>query len=339
MTNFSIVCSMKQWITKYSARVLHACIGGVILFFIFSKVPFTQVVDILRHTHIWFLCVSLAIASLSIFLNAMRWKVLLAHYTYHYSFAALSKFAFISLFFNTYLPGGVIGDFVRAHMLSVEGIDENDSGFLNKIRASVIIDRAIGLLGLFTLSLIGGIFCCSFLIKSNFTFAFFTIAFCVILLLCLLFSRNLQGIIKKGLTCNSKMITRIKVVFENLTEASISYRENYAVLLRAILLSIYSNLCVVSYFYFLAKAIQVQIPFLTLLIFVPIIEFISSAPISVGGLGIRDAAAVMFLATAGVTAPEAISISLLAFIVVLFIGGIGGILFFCWYGRIGRSAQ
>lgn len=339
MTNFSIACSMKQGLAKYSAYALPVCSGGIILFFIFRKVPFAQVIEILRHSHIGFLCVSLAVASLSIFINAMRWKILLAHYAYHYSFAALSKFAFISLFFNTYLPAGVVGDFVRVHILSVDGVDENDSGFLNKIRTSVIVDRGIGLLGLFLLSLIGGFFCYRFLIKSKFTFAFFAIAFCVLSLLCILFSRRLQGRIKKCLSGNSKIITRIKAVFGNITEASLLYRNNYAVLVRAILLSIYSNLCVVIYFYLLAKSIHVQIPFLILLIFVPIIEFISAAPISIGGIGIRDAAVVMFFAAAGVPAPEALSISFLAFIIVLLTGGIGGILFLNWYGRRGKPSR
>lgn len=81
--------------------------------------------------------------------GAVRWRVLLRAYgaTRIARFATLVRLYFVAMFYNTYLPGAVTGDVGRGVVTRDAFADEGATGAL----AVVLVERALGLFGLFAL--------------------------------------------------------------------------------------------------------------------------------------------------------------------------------------------
>ena len=86
------------------------------------------------------------------FLCAYRWQLLAAILKVRGSFSEFVAYTFISMFTNLFVPGLLAGDAARAIYL---GRPRNRIG---EAVASVVVDRAVGLLGLFWLAAASAIF-------------------------------------------------------------------------------------------------------------------------------------------------------------------------------------
>ncbi len=62
-------------------------------------------------------------------------------------------------------------------------------------------------------------------------------------------------------------------------------------------------------------------------VYLPIIGAITLLPISIGGLGLRDATTVFFFAQAGVSKDMAFAMSLINFSFIVFYASIGGLIY------------
>lgn len=309
----------------YMRYFLHIGISLLILSLLFSKVSFVQIVSVVRRSRIDLFLLSVLAGALSIFMSALRWRVLLDCMGYRFELKALSKLAFIGLFFNVYLPGGIVGDVVRTVILPErEGSKEERQVYLTNVATSVVTDRIAGMVGLMLLAFIGFIFCYQLLLDSRFLTVFGSVTLGIIIAFLFLFSRRVQDLVKKLFNFPLKILIPIRATLKRVTEALAIYRENRDALKKVIMFSILAHLCVVGYFFLLASSIGLDINFLKLLAFVPLIEFLSAIPISFGGVGIREAVTILLFSSEGISAAEAMSVSLLSFVVILLLGALGG---------------
>jgi hypothetical protein len=67
------------------------------------------------------------------------------------------------------------------------------------------------------------------------------------------------------------------------------------------------------------------------MITIPLIEFLVTMPISIGGIGVRDSAFVFLLVPLGLTTADALSYSLLSFVVSTVVSILSGITFLFEY--------
>ena len=79
--------------------------------------------------------------------------------------------------------------------------------------------------------------------------------------------------------------------------------------------------------YLIALAIGIKISFIYFLVFLPIIGAITMLPISIGGLGVRDATMIYFFAKAGIAKDAAFAMSLINFGMVIIYGALGGLIY------------
>lgn len=316
----------------YLRYALSICISLLILVFLFTKVPFEQIIAVIGHSRVDLFFLSVLVGAVSIIVNALRWKVLLRVLGYEYSLRFLSKLTFMTVFFNIYLPGGVMGDVARIAILPDERTSAEERRLhLTRITASVITDRVVGLAGLMILAFIGFIFYYRLLLNSKILAVFGIATFGVIAVFLLLFSRRVQLAVKKAFALPLRVLSPVKTVLKSVTEALFVYRDNYAVFNKVIPMGILGNLCVVCYFFLLARSIGVNIGFLKLLAFVPVIEFVAAMPISVGGAGIRETVTILLFSSERIPAAEAMSVSLLSFVILLLLGAAGGVFFLLWH--------
>ncbi len=93
--------------------------------------------------------------------------------------------------------------------------------------------------------------------------------------------------------------------------------------------------------YFIGMSLGITVNVIYYFVFFPIVNTISVLPISIGGLGVRDNAAVFLFATIGVAADRVAAMTLLNFAFLFFVGLIGGGIYgFAFYSRrIQRDTQ
>jgi hypothetical protein len=93
--------------------------------------------------------IATGLVAANVVVGAVRWRALLRAYgaTRTAGLATLVRLYFIAFFYNNYLPGAVAGDVGRAVVTRDAFTDQGATGAL----AVVLVERALGLLGLFAL--------------------------------------------------------------------------------------------------------------------------------------------------------------------------------------------
>lgn len=227
----------------------------------------------------------------------------------------------VGMFFNTFLPSGFGGDAVRAYKLA------RLSGSGKASVASVIVDRYLALYGLVVVSAAG-----------------------------MLFSPELRAVVPAGLLVLALGGGALPLLAPWLLgrEACRGTRERWSVLQRlvdltaapaagalavrigALSLVIQYLQAVMHFFIILALGLTVSLPYV--LAFIPLMILISSMPVSVNGLGIREGSLVFFLGRVGIAPTSALAVGMLSLGMLLLVGAVGGIVFLL-EGRSPRARQ
>jgi uncharacterized membrane protein YbhN (UPF0104 family) len=102
------------------------------------------------------------------------------------------------------------------------------------------------------------------------------------------------------------------------------YAANRDTLVKTFLYSIALQLLGIVSIYILSKSLLLDVPFLSLLVFVPIIIVFSMIPVSISGIGLRESAFVFLLGAIGVPPEKSFTLSLVWFFSV-FTAGLWGL--------------
>jgi uncharacterized protein (TIRG00374 family) len=107
-----------------------------------------------------------------------------------------------------------------------------------------------------------------------------------------------------------------------------------AVVAKTILLSLVNHLVLVLGAFFLGTALGIPLSFWQFLTVFPIVNAVAAVPLTPGGLGTREAAAVYLLGVPGLDVPkaEALSVSLLLYATLIAWSLVGGLVYaaYCW---------
>ena len=83
-----------------------------------------------------------------LFLNALRWRVLLKIVGVSINTARATSLTAIGLFFSSFLPGSVSGDAIKAFYI----VNENKQISKTQVFSTILMDRIIGLYSIFTIA-------------------------------------------------------------------------------------------------------------------------------------------------------------------------------------------
>ena len=255
---------------------------------------------------------------------SFRWQVILSAQGFRLPFLRVFALYFIGQFFSSFLPGATSGDVVKAYYATREMPDRK-----TEAASTVFIDRVMGLLALFVLCVAIMAFRLDFflaypqtrttLVAILILLAMTAFAILVVFRHNLLerwsFFRRLEQRTPLG-----EMIGRVYNVFRLCLGHPV-------LLTKTILLSILNHTLFVVCAYFLGLAVEVRIPFMSYLSVFPIVNGISAIPITPGGLGTRDAAAIWLLEIFSVPAAKAVTITLLVYATLLFWSLVGGVVY------------
>jgi glycosyltransferase 2 family protein len=237
-------------------------------------------------------------------MSAFRWQLLAALNGLSGRYSDYFAYYFIGMFTNVFVPGLVGGDALRALYL---GRRHKQIG---QAFASVLADRGIGLLTLFWLAAIAAL--CTNRVRLPVPVLRVTLAAAAISLLVYLAAPLIAN-----------LVTRTDR-FNRLLAPLVPYLDRPIALTPAIALSALLQLSLATCQYLLGIGLGLDIALATFILIVPITNVIASLPITINGLGMREASYLVLLGIAGVGKDKAVALSILYFAATL-AGGFTGV--------------
>jgi glycosyltransferase 2 family protein len=253
---------------------------------------------------------AIALVGLNVVIGAARWRAVLAAY------GALTRpdlwratqLYFVSFFYNNYLPGAVTGDVVRGVVTrDVFGERGATAGL-----AVVLVERALGLFGVFLLLAIGLVTAGEALdTGSLWLWSALGIAGSFALVLALPFARGLARLLPGKLRTIAERVPALSSVPQFVLAA---------------VQSVGTQVCIALAGYVLLHAVEPSVDLGASLLIVPLAAATAFLPITVGGAGAREAVYVTLGASLfGMARADALAASLALWLAHLINGAIGGI--------------
>ncbi len=258
-------------------------------------------------------------------LAVWRWQVLLKVQGIVIGWWRLTALMTIGLFFNVFLPGGTGGDVVKIFYLLKETPGKKAAAML-----AVVMDRIVGLLGLIVMAAAFIALRYGWLTQTRATSG-------LLYLLIFLFGGAI------GFVTVSWVVTRYNLIHllpqrlplrDKIVELSVAYTHYgraWRSTLGALIISLPVHLFSSLQFYFAALAFEAAAKKVTMLDFLtimPIINTLAAMPVSIGGVGVREGMFISLLGDlCGVDKATAVVISLTGYLVIVFWGLVGGILY------------
>ena len=259
--------------------------------------------------------------------SAWRWKVLLEPVRLQASYPRLLAFYFTGMFFNLFLPTIVGGDAVKALLLA------RDTKAPARSTMSVFMERN---LGLFALSIV----------------AVAAAAFAPPVEVLGLSIRSLTWLLAAGYAAANvvlmspvayRLVDRVIAVTPlsrfrpragSLYEAIVPYKTAARAVSIGIALSFIHQAVVIAVVFLNARALSLDVPLAAVAVFVPLVSLAGMAPISVNGLGVREALYILLFGRLGVPAETAVSLALLYLAVTVIASLPGGVAYLMQPARV-----
>lgn len=131
-------------LNKKLLTALKICISVVLLYFVFTKINFNDVLYTLKKTHPIYLFIAIVFFVLSKIIASFR--INLYFHQLHVYLTQLSnlKLYILGMFYNLFLPGGIGGDAFKGYIIKKQFTVDT-----KKVVAVIVLDRLSGLLLLF----------------------------------------------------------------------------------------------------------------------------------------------------------------------------------------------
>jgi hypothetical protein len=306
-------------IKKTLSILLRIGISLALLAFLFRQVDVKFIFETVKKADKNLLALALFVFFGTYILCLYRWQMLLKAASVKLPLKRVIISFAGGVFFNLFLPSSIGGDFMRSLDLAI---------FTKKPRqviATVLLDRLSGYVGLVILTLLAIFFGWNLISDRSVAVSIYILIAVLIALLLVLFNKFIYSKINKLL--HSPGSGKIREAITNLHMEMHYFRNHKKVLMNNVILSVLIQSITPVTFYIIAVAIGIKLKLVYFFIFLPIIGAITMLPISIGGLGLRDAMTIFFFAKVGVVKDLAFAMSLISFVFILIYGSMGGIIY------------
>ncbi len=297
--------------------IARIALSSVLLIWLLKKVDIEQTKEVLFNADLTYLTYALGIFFVINFILLTRWFLLVRALQLKVLFSSVRDYFFIGLFFNLFLPTAIGGDVVK-----IMGLCKNVPKQRAKVVASVLLDRLSGFLGMSLTALIAFFVGYQLISDKSLLMLIVIMALCSAGVMAVLFNERIYSFGCKVFNGFPKVKERLMKLHYDV----VLLKEKRYVVFITIGLSILCQILLAFCSFLIAKALHQDIRIIYFFIFMPLMCIASAFP-SIGGLGVREAGAVVLFAKVGVDAGIAASISLMTFIFMAVIGLIGGVIY------------
>jgi len=297
---------------KILSILFRIILSAGLLIYLFNQIDFQKTKDILVTARIDFIVVAFLITSLIYGVLLFRWLAFIRAMGLHVSFLTVSRFHFLGVFFNSFLPTGVGGDLVKVIGLCAHTKKKP------KVVASAVVDRLVGFLGMVAVATVA--FVLGYRLIND-----LTLMSSVVVLMFLSGGITLGLFHERIYSFGCQVFKPFPKFREKLMEmhyAIAALKDRRGVIYLTMAYSALAQVTLVVAYFFLAKALHQDVIFMYFLVFTPLICVTTSVP-SIGGLGVREAATVFLFAKAGIAPGVAVSISLMVYLFTICVGILG----------------
>jgi uncharacterized protein (TIRG00374 family) len=297
----------------------------LLIFYVFSKIDISEIFDLISQIELRYLFAAIALQWLLSFLQAYRWQTILRSTSQPILFRDSWVNVLLGLSFNQILPSSVGGDAVRLYYCRDLGLG---LGF-----ASILADRVYALV---TLILV----CCVVIVfiwtpmQSGEPYQFFSVIFGFIMLSLTIgwISVKLSLFQKVGNCLPALFVEKLKdslqilnTKFETFAVAcGLSMAIHFGVFLSAIL--IYVGLG--------GESNQLYVGSIFL-----VVILLAAIPVSFGGWGLREGAAIYLYSAHIISSEMAVAVSIYFGITMAIVGALGGAVWLVWGGQVRSSSR
>ncbi len=294
-------------------------ISSGLLYLLYRKIPIHEVGQVLFSLNPWYLVPIFLLLFINTVLSALKWQLFLRADGVDISLVTLTATYLIGSFYNMFLPSNIGGDSYRIYDVakkSKEGM---------RTVASVFADRFSGFLALVILGLLSSI-----VVAYHFHEPFFflgpllILVFLFVLLAALVKQTPIRFFLK--VTRLDRFATLKRLVDKFFLSFS-CYGANRSLLAKVMIISFAFQLSVICIVYLLARSLHAHVPFIYFSAFVPLIGLMEALPISINGIGLRDAGYVFFFGWAGMSNIQTRSLALLFLAMSICYSLVGGLVY------------
>jgi glycosyltransferase 2 family protein len=310
---------MKALAKKVFGFTFRIGLSIILLGFLFRQVDEKKMFEIVMNANHSLLLVALGILLLNYILSVYRWSMLLRAVDINIPLKRTIISFSGGLFFNLFLPSTIGGDFMRSIDMATHTRQTKE------VLATVFLDRLSGYVGLVIFTLASLALGWHLVADPAVITPVLIVVLILVGLLLVLFDKASYKLINRILS--SPNAGKLRELITNLHYEIHIFRHKKKILIKNILISVLIQTIAPVSYYLTALALGIKIDIMYFMVFLPIIGAITLLPISIGGLGLREATVVYFFAKAGLCRDMAFTMSLLNFSFVMFYGAIGGLIY------------
>ncbi|MFH1458025.1 MAG: lysylphosphatidylglycerol synthase transmembrane domain-containing protein [Candidatus Omnitrophota bacterium] len=312
---------MKSTFKKIFSVVIRVSVSIILLVLLlkFNKIDMQKVLSEIKGLNKMALTFSFLIMLVGYVLCLFRWEMLLKALKIQLPLPRVVASFSGGLFFNLFLPSTIGGDLMRSIDLAAHTKRPKE------VIATVFLDRLSGYIGLVILALSALIFGWRLIQDQGVLWALFVISFLLIFILLVLFNNFLFSKISRLLNCLHA--GKAKELLMDLHQEIHYFKGHKRTIIANVILSILIQAVGPLTFFIIAVALGLKINLIYFFIFLPIIGAITLLPISIGGLGLREATTTLFFAKVGVDTHLALTMSLLNSSFIFICGSLGGLIY------------
>ena len=287
----------------------------VMLFILVPRLTSNPVdIDWLRPATIMWLAAALIVTFIGILLAALRWQRVLAALEVRTRIGSLLSTYLASLFVSNFLPSTIGGDVLRISRLSASDV-ETPRGF-----ASVVLERMTGWLVLPVITLAALALNPSLLHLPRASRLALTVSFGTLLLLGFVLWAAAHPRIGGRLASRTGWRRFTGAIHYGLDR----FRHHPSAALQVLAAGFVYQMAVVLAAFLAARALGLAVGWTAIMAFFPAVAIIQVLPFpTIGGLGVREGALVLFLGPLGVSQSHAIALGLLVYAVNLSVSLLG----------------
>ncbi len=268
-----------------------------ILFYLFKKTDLEKIFALWLRIDLTDYILALSCVITFQVLVALRWKIICQAWNFQEKLFFYLRNYLMGFSLNTIFPGIIAGDALRTYYLSKAGLNWKRASF------SVVLDRALGLLGIMLILALSLPSYSEFL-PQKIRLLFFLIVY-PSLVAFLIFALMVTFFLREPLFNP----LRLPFVFKPLS------------------LGLLIQILFVFQFIFLGRSLGINIPLSQFFVIIPVISFLAALPLSISGLGVREGTLSYFLYLLHYPVEYGVSIGLLGYSLIL-ISALPGILFY-----------
>ena len=288
-------------------RALRILIAVVLVALVVAFADWHAVLQVLRRVQLTWLLAALALAVLDRLLTNVRYEVLLVARGIDVGFWRLFRMQLAANFLGSFLPSSVGVDAVRIAALSRSGQPTAP------VVAATLIDRASLVLATLLFGSTMLLLLAGRRIPQHLTQFVWLATAAGVLVIALALLPVVRRLIRGRLL--GLLPARIRGTVLQIAEAALAYRHGGRVLLLTVVLTLVMFLVRIAFAKSLALACGLDVPYVDLLLIIPVLWIIVMLPITIGGIGVQDAGYVLLMAIIGIGPALAFSMSILEHVI------------------------